>query len=218
MAKIIPFKAVRPTRDKVGLIASRSYESYSTKEKNARLRDNPFSFLHIVNPGYKYQKAITGERRYSLVRNRYKEFKEDGSFLQDKTSCFYFYKIISKEGHEFNGIIAGASTLDYQNNIIKKHENTLKRKEIIFEQYLKTVGFNAEPVLLMYEDDVAFDNLLLTIKKERPEYEFSTTDKRLHRLWLVQDSENIEKITSFFNLHCLFFCQLKRTNGTPAIT
>ncbi len=60
MAKIIPFKAVRPTRDKVGLIASRSYEDYSTKEKNARLRDNPFSFLHIVNPGYKYQKRITG--------------------------------------------------------------------------------------------------------------------------------------------------------------
>ena len=52
MAKIIPFKAVRPTRDKVGLIASRSYESYSAKEKNARLRDNPFSFLHILNPGF----------------------------------------------------------------------------------------------------------------------------------------------------------------------
>ena len=84
MAKIIPFKDVRPTRDKVGLIASRSYESYSAKEKNARLRDNPFSFLHILNPGYKYQKRITGERRYTLVKNRYKEFKEEGSFIQDK--------------------------------------------------------------------------------------------------------------------------------------
>ena len=48
------------------------------------MRDNPFSFLHILNPGYKYQKRITGERRYTLVKNRYKEFKEEGSFIQDK--------------------------------------------------------------------------------------------------------------------------------------
>ena len=58
MPKIIPFKAVRPTRDKVSLLASRSYESYTQEQLEARLRDNPFSFLHIVNPGYKYQKEI----------------------------------------------------------------------------------------------------------------------------------------------------------------
>jgi uncharacterized protein (DUF1015 family) len=101
MAKIIPFKAVRPTRDKVGLIASRSYESYSTKEKNARLRDNPFSFLHIVNPGYKYQKTITGERRYTLVRNRYKEFKQivDGKKVPDNEELFKM-KYEDEEGQD----------------------------------------------------------------------------------------------------------------------
>ena len=82
---------------------------------------------------YKYQKRITGERRYRLVKNRYKEFKEEGSFIQDKNPNFYFYKIINKDGHEFNGIIAGASALDYQNNVIRKHENTLLKKEVLFE-------------------------------------------------------------------------------------
>ncbi|MDX1470808.1 MAG: DUF1015 family protein, partial [Flavobacteriaceae bacterium] len=47
MAKIIPFKAVRPTRDKVGLVAARSYQSYTPAQRQSRLRDNPFSFLHI---------------------------------------------------------------------------------------------------------------------------------------------------------------------------
>lgn len=51
MAHIIPFKAVRPTRDKVSLVASRSYQSYTKEQVESRLRDNPFSFLHIINPG-----------------------------------------------------------------------------------------------------------------------------------------------------------------------
>ena len=199
MAKIIPFKAVRPTRDKVGLIASRSYESYSAKEKNARLRDNPFSFLHILNPGYKYQKRITGERRYTLVKNRYKEFKEEGSFIQDKNPNFYFYKIINKDGHEFNGIIAGASALDYQNNVIRKHENTLLKKEVLFEQYLKIVGFNSEPVLLTYPDNQELKEILETAMQSRPEYEFTTTYRDTHYLWNIDNKSIISRVESIFS-------------------
>ena len=91
MARIIPFKAVRPTRDKVSLLAARSYDSYTQEERESRLRDNPFSFLHIVNPGYKYHKEISGEERYSLVKNRYQEFKEDGVFMEDEKPSFYIF-------------------------------------------------------------------------------------------------------------------------------
>ena len=93
MSKIHPFKAVRPTRDKVSLVASRSYQSYTLEQRESRLRDNPFSFLHIINPGYKYDKIISGEQRYQLVKNRYLEFKEDQIFVQDHKPGYYIYKI-----------------------------------------------------------------------------------------------------------------------------
>ena len=93
MAEIKPFKAVRPARDKVSLVAARSYDSYTTEQREARLRDNPFSFLHVVNPGYKYSQVIEGEKRYNLVRNRYQEFKEDGVFMQEQSACYYIYKL-----------------------------------------------------------------------------------------------------------------------------
>jgi len=125
MAKIIPFKAVRPIRDKVGLVASRSYQSYSKAELKARLEYNPFSFLHIVNPGYKYDKNIRGKERFNLVKNRYLEFKEDAIFIQDETPCYYIYKIVNRDGNSFSGIIAAASTEDYKNDVIKKHEDTI---------------------------------------------------------------------------------------------
>ena len=199
MAKIHPFRAVRPTRDKVSLIASRSYQSYTPEERDSRMDYNPYSFLHIVNPGYKYHKEISGEERYKLVRNRYLEFKEDEIFIQDDTPCYYVYKIVNREQESFSGIIAAASATDYENDIIKKHEDTLADRESTFKQYLKTVGFNAEPVLLTYPDNDAITSIIEKVIKERAEYEFTTTYRDTHYLWKVADPTNIEQLKSAFD-------------------
>ncbi len=198
MAKIIPFKAVRPTRDKVSLVASRSYQSYTQAELEARLNYNPFSFLHIINPGYKYHKDINGKDRYNLIRNRYLEFKEDSIFIQDKTPSYYIYKIVNREGYSFSGIIAAASTEDYKNGVIKKHEETIEYREKIFKDYLKTVGFNAEPVLLTYPDSSVIKNIIKQIQKERAEFEFTTTYRDTHYMWKIEDEALVNMINLEF--------------------
>jgi uncharacterized protein (DUF1015 family) len=205
MSKILPFKAVRPTRDKVSLVASRSYQSYTQAEREARLDYNPFSFLHIVNPGYKYDKEISGEARYNLVKNRYLEFKEDGIFIQDQSPCYYIYKIVDRDNQEFNGIVAAASVEDYNNNIIKKHEDTIASREVIFKDYLKTVGFNAEPVLLTYPKNNTISTIIKEKQKERAEFEFTTTYRDTHYLWLIDNPEDINSISdAFSNIKTLY--------------
>lgn len=199
MAKINPFKAVRPTRDKVSLVAARSYQSYTQDEREARLDHNPFSFLHIVNPGYKYHKEISGKDRYRLVRNRYLEFIEDDIFVQDKTPCFYIYRVVNREQKVFTGIVAAASTEDYKNNVIKRHEDTIEYREQIFKEYLKTVGFNAEPVLLTYPDSTIIEDILKSYTETRAEFEFTTTYRDTHYLWLVENAEDIQAIQDEFS-------------------
>ena len=198
MPVILPFKAVRPTRDKVSLIASRSYDSYSAEERESRLRDNPFSFLHIVNPGYKYHKEISGPERYQLVRNRYQEFKEDGIFVQDEKPGYYIYKIVNRDGLEFHGLVGKASVEDYENNTIRKHEDTLEFREQIFKEYLKTVGFNAEAVLLTYPDNTALQEIISKVMETRAEYEFTTTYRDTHYLWYVSDDAVVSAINKIF--------------------
>ena len=83
MAIVRPFKAIRPTRDKANLVASRSYLSYSDETLKEKLEHNPFTFLHIINPGYKYHKEFTGEQRFQMIHNRYEEFKENKIFIKD---------------------------------------------------------------------------------------------------------------------------------------
>ncbi|MBT8309047.1 MAG: DUF1015 domain-containing protein [Flavobacteriaceae bacterium] len=199
MAKVIPFKAVRPIRALVGLVASRSYQSYTIEEREARMDYNPYTFLHIINPGYKYDQVITGEERYKLVRNRYLEFKEDKIFKQEEKPSFYIYKIVNRHHQTFNGIIAATSAKDYENNIIRGHEHTIESREEVFKSYLKTVGFNAEPVLLTYPDNPKLAEIIKEVQKGVAEYEFAMTYKDTHYIWPISDPETIGQIQDQFN-------------------
>ncbi|WP_298955836.1 DUF1015 domain-containing protein [uncultured Nonlabens sp.] len=197
MPTIRPFKGVRATADKVAHVISRTYQDYGKKELKAQLKYNPYSFLQILNPGYKFNQEITGLERYGLVRNRYLEFKEEGYLVEDKKPAFYIYENIDPH-HSYTGIIAGTSTDDYLNNKIKKHEDTLSLKENLFKNYLKAAGFNAEPVLLTYEDRSEINQLIAEVKTTAPDQHFSTTDFNSHKIWPVTNPELIEKIEREF--------------------
>ena len=198
MAHVIPFKAVRPSRDKVGLVATRSYQDYSEEELRFQLEHNPFSFLHIINPGYKFQKDIAGNKRFQLVKNRYLEFKEENVFIQDEEASYYIYETISRN-QTYCGIIAATSVEDYEKNVVKRHEDTISHRENLFKDYLQTVGFNTEPVLLTYPDSDVITSISREIKAERPEYEFSSLNRDTHYLWVVNDPQKTAKIKAEFD-------------------
>lgn len=198
MAKIIPFQAVRPSREKVGLVPSRPYQEYDVEELKFQLEHNPYSFLHIINPGYKFQQEITGEKRFELVRNRYLEFKEDEIFIQDPVPAYYVYKTESRGG-SFCGIIAATSAEDYENNVIRKHEDTLSNREKLFKDYLQTVGFNTEPVLLTYPDNPRIEEVLRETMQQRPEYEFTSLNRDTHYLWVLKEESQISRIREEFS-------------------
>lgn len=197
MAVIKPFKAIRPTKDKVGFVASRSYQEYSRRELNAVLDYNPFSFLHIINPGYKYAKNVTGKERFKLVHNRYLEFLEDHVFLKDEKDALYLYQM-KKGKTTFTGLFCGTSVKDYQENRIKKHENTIQRREELFANYLEMVSFNAEPVLMTYADNDYISEILRQEMSSSPEYLFTTRDKITHKLWVISNDKTVHALQNAF--------------------
>ena len=190
MAKIVPFKAVRPARDKVSLVTSRSYDEYSPAELASQLDYNPFSFLHVLNPAYINQQKFSEEVRFRAVHNKYHEFKEEEVLKQETTPVFYLYEIQSKNSI-YTGIIAGASIEDYQNNIIKKHEDTLAYRVDYFKDYLHQTGFNTEPVLITYPDNPALKDWISQRKQRRPLYLFSSLNRDKHTLWRIKDEAEI---------------------------
>lgn len=198
MPKIKPFKAIRPTPDKVAFVASRSYEEYSKNELEAKLSYNPFSFLHIINPGFKYDKRVSGNERFKLVRNRYMEFLEDQVFMKDSEPSFYIYRV-EKNDYCCTGFFCATSVADYENGIIKKHEATIARRERLFADYLEIVRFEAEPVLMAYEDNPKVSDILAHATDAAPAYEFTTPDRIKHSLWVLSDKKLLKIIQDEFS-------------------
>jgi len=199
MANIAPFKAIRPTRDKVSLVASRSYITYSKESLEDKLANNPYTFLHIINPNVNAKIQPSGVEKFKLIKSKFISFIKKGVLKRDLKKTFYIYQKIKDNGFAFTGIVGAASVEDYLNKTIKIHEQTIKKREILFKDYLSVTGFNAEPVLLSYPNHSVIDNIIEEYTKRRAEYEFSSTDRDKHSLWLVNNKEDIDKIINAFS-------------------
>lgn len=197
MAKIIPFKAVRPTPDKVALVTCRNYDDYSSAELAAWLSFNPYSFLHVIHPAYMHSQKITLDKRFKGVAHKYQDFKDDGVFMEEEKAAFFLYEIKTKT-QSFTGIVAGTSIDDYKNNVIKKHEDTLQYRVEYFKDYLHQTGFNTEPVLITYPDNETLNAWIVEKKKSTPIYNYSTTNKEKHQLWKIDAETEIHWLTQQF--------------------
>jgi len=197
MAKIVPFKAVRPTRDKVCLVTCRSYEEYVNAELAAQLDFNPLSFLHILKPAYTNQETVSFEKRYRQVNQKYQDFKNEFILVKDKKPAIYLHKIVTKT-HAFTGIIVGTSIADYRNNIIKKHEDIIAFRVQLLKDYMKYSEFNTEPVLMTYPDNKIIENWIFNCTQKLADFEFSTTKKEIHYLWKIDDMLEINWIQNIF--------------------
>ena len=115
MATIQPFRAVRPVRDKVHLVASRSYISYPKKALHAKLSENPYTFIHIINPefGTTEKTLPNSPERFKKVRERYMDFVKDGVYQQDNQAGFYIYRQTQTQ-HTFCLLYTSPSPRDRQ--------------------------------------------------------------------------------------------------------
>ena len=198
MAIIRSFKeTLGPTRDKVNLVASRSYLSYSDETLKEKLDNNPYTFLHIINPNNKKSEKNSETEKYKLIKKKFKEFVDDGVLLEENEECLYIYQQTKEKEHLYWNNCA-ASIDDYINGNIKIHEQTLTKREELFKDYLKNTGFNSEPVLLTYQDNNRINSIVQKKIKERSEYEFTTTNKVLHKFWILNNKDKINTIVEEF--------------------
>jgi uncharacterized protein (DUF1015 family) len=205
MANINPFRAIRPVRDKVHLVATRPYYSYKPNVLKAKLEDNPYTLLHIINPEFNRLKRTeaNSNERFELVKAGYELFKEKGILIQDQEAHLYVYRQTCPD-RSYTGIIGGADVEEYLSDHIKKHEATLTEREGVFTRYLDIVGLNAEPVLMSYEGTAPIDAIVEEVTEHRPEYEFTTTDLITHELWILSVAQSLELSKEFKTIDAVY--------------
>lgn len=199
MATIVPFKGIRPTRDKVQLVASRSVDNYSRGDLNDKLRSNPFTFLHVIHPDFNDGKRSKpgSPERLRKVKAQYESFVREGIFEREKSPAYYVYRQC-KLGNTYTGIIACTSIDDYFNGVIRIHEQTLTEREKKLKEYLEVCDFNAEPVLFCYPDHSGIEAITAKTIAARAEYDFTTTDRVRHEFWVIDDPAEVAALKEYF--------------------
>lgn len=199
MAKIIPFKGIRPAKDKVHLVASRSVDGYNKTELHDKLQGNPYTFLHVISPDFKDGKKTKpgSPARLQKVKAQYLQFIEEGVFVSDEKPGYYVYQQF-KDGNVYTGIIGCSSIDDYFDGVIKIHEQTLTEREQKLMEYLEVCDFNAEPVLFSYPNDEVIDKITADTLTSEPVYDFTTTDRVRHKLWIINKKEIVNQIQKRF--------------------
>lgn len=199
MSDIRPFCAVRPNEAFASKIAALPYDVYTRKEAKKEVEKNPLSFLKIDRPETMFPDDMDmyAPKVYQKARNVLEEMIEKGEFIQDEKPCYYLYEL-TRNGHRQTGIVACASIDDYFNGTIKKHENTREEKEQDRIRHVDTLDTQTGPIFLAYRFDAVLKEIIEETKRKIPVYDFISEDKITHRVWVIDESEMIERVQQCF--------------------
>jgi len=218
MAKINPFKGVRPSKSNVQNFSSKSFKTYSKNELEEELKKHPTSFLSIINIKKNPNLEIEKPKRYELVKEQFEAFKASQILITDAAPSYYIYETVQANGHLFCGVIATAHVEDYDRHVIKKHEATISKRENTFKNYLETVRFNAAAVLLTYPDDLRLETAILKAKINASDFNSWTTENEAHKLWCVDDPEDVNFIQKGFeNIPSLYIADGHHRSASSAL-
>ena len=130
MAVVRPFRAVRPTPELAAKCAALPYDVMDTEEAKKYVEGNPYSFMRIdrAEMSFPVDHDPYAQDVYEEASKMLQQRKADGVYIQDEKPCYYIYKQVMN-GRAQIGIVGCASVDDYMNNIVKKHELTLAKKE-----------------------------------------------------------------------------------------
>ncbi len=208
MADIRPMKALRPRKDIADRIASLPYDVYSRKEAYELVKDDRYSFLRIDRPETQFppEHDMYADDVYAKAAQMLRQMTDNGEFIKDREAFYYIYSL-TMDGRTQNGIVACASAADYENNIIRKHENTREDKLQDRIRHIEACHAQTGPVFLAYRRNDVITDIVEKVTQQEPEYDFISEgicDVR-HRVWQISDKKQTELIrTEFAGINSIY--------------
>lgn len=200
MISITPFQALRPEAQHAKAVASKPYDVLSSQEAKVEAQGNPNSFLHITKSEIDLPAStdVHSQAVYQKAKENLDAFMSRQILFRESKPCYYIYKL-TMNGKSQTGLVCGSSIDDYDNGLIKKHEFTRPEKELDRINHIKTTGAQTGNVFLAYKNVDHVDELINKWTSEKdPQYDFTADDQVQHSIWIVNDDQTIETITSLF--------------------
>lgn len=199
MARVKPFRGVRPPKEYVEEVASRPYDVLNSEEARLEASGNEKSLYHIIKPEIDFEIGFDEHDPavYDKAVENFKKFQENGWLKTDEKENYYIYAQ-TMDGRTQYGFVVGAWVPDYMEGRIKKHELTRRDKEEDRMKHVRCNNANIEPVFFAFPDNDVLEGIIRQVTSGAPEYDFVAQDGFGHTLWVIDNDELINRITEEF--------------------
>ena len=161
MAIIKPFRAVRPAKNYVDMVAELPYDVMNREEAKKMGEENKYSFIHIDRAEVDLDDNVDehDEAVYLKAKENLDKFKDEKILIKEKQECIYIYREIM-DGRAQTGLVACVSVDDNINGVIKIHEYTKPDKELDRTNHIKYCNANTGTILLTYKNREKVDEII----------------------------------------------------------
>ncbi len=201
MAKIKPFRALRPQPQLAKQVASRPYDVLNSAEAKTEAQGNTVSFLHITKSEIDLPEStdIHAAAVYEQAKDNLAAFIKRDVLFRESKDCYYIYQLVMN-GRSQTGLVCVSSIDDYENDIIRKHEFTRPEKELDRINHIRVSGAQTGNVFLAYRSHAGVDAIIEKWKATKSAvYDFLADDGIQHTIWIINDSDTCDAITNLFD-------------------
>jgi uncharacterized protein (DUF1015 family) len=205
MARLSPFRALRPSPAVAARVSSVPYDVVSTAEARVAAEGEPLSFLRVTRSEIELADGADpyAAEVYDRARANLGRLKADGVLATDAEPGLYVYRL-TLGGHVQTGVAGGFSVDEYDRDRIKKHEKTRRDKEDDRTRHIVTLRAQTGVVFLTYRASRAIDAAVARVTAGAPLYDFTSADGVGHALWRAGESERATLVAGFAALPDLY--------------
>ena len=197
--RIQPITCWRPVPQRAASFASLPYDVYDRPGAAAAVAARPNSFLAVDRPetAFPADHDQYAQDVYDKAAELTRGFQEDGTLVYDDQPCYYLYRL-EQDGRAQTGVVCAVATRDYDEGVVRRHENTLPRKEEDRIRHIRALGMQTGPVFLTYRDDANVDLLVERVTAGAPLYDFMGPENVRHTVWRIGTGADSSDLTRYF--------------------
>ncbi|NKB76883.1 MAG: DUF1015 family protein [Gammaproteobacteria bacterium] len=171
-------------------VVSPAYDSVSPAQRRAFADENPDNFLNTMRllEDFHPDCQPTQDELLALNRRNLERLLTGEFFDELDEPCLFVYQLVTGE-HIQTGLVCEVSVEEYEQNRLRKHENTRSDKEDLLADYQKVVGASSSPICLTYNQNNGIDQAINLQTEREPNLEFVSEDNVIQKIWCVKGQE-----------------------------
>jgi uncharacterized protein (DUF1015 family) len=188
MARLFPFRALRPDAQQASAVAAVPYDVVNREEARRLAEGRPLSFLHVSRAEIDLPADTDpyADIVYRTAAENFARLRSTAPLVQEDAPSLYVYRL-TMGGHQQTGVAACFSLDEYDAGAIVRHERTRKDKEDDRTRHMLELSAQTGPVFLTYPAASSVDGIVEKVTAANPLVDFTAEDGTRHTVWRVPD-------------------------------